>query len=78
MGNVLALLFMFLLTLASVAGYLFLTEIVIAGERQIAGGQRRLKKDTPRSKRAKPSWGPESERCQRARRITSKPRTTCS
>jgi hypothetical protein len=47
MGKVLALLFMILLALASVAGYLFLTEIIIAGERQIADGQIRLEKGRP-------------------------------
>jgi len=47
MGKVLALLLMILLALASVAGYLFLTEKIIAGERQIAEGQRRLEKGHP-------------------------------
>ncbi len=42
MGKVLALLLMILLALASVAGYLFLTEQITAGERQIAAGQRQL------------------------------------
>jgi chromosome segregation ATPase len=44
MGKVLALLLIFLLALASVAGYLFLTEKITAGERQIADGQRQLEK----------------------------------
>src|ERR671914_1045944 len=42
MGKVLALLLIILLALASVAGYLFLTEKITAGERQIADGQRQL------------------------------------
>ena len=42
MGKVLALLLIILLALASVAGYLFLTEKITAGERQIAVGQRQL------------------------------------
>ena len=44
MGKVLALLLIILLALASVAGYLFLTEKITAGERQIADGQRQLEK----------------------------------
>ena len=44
MGKVLALLIIILLALASVAGYLFLTEKITAGERQIADGQRQLEK----------------------------------
>jgi uncharacterized phage infection (PIP) family protein YhgE len=44
MGKVLALLLIILLALASVAGYLFLTEKITAGERQIAAGQRQLEK----------------------------------
>jgi hypothetical protein len=44
MGKVLALLLIILLALASVAGYLFLTEKITAGERQIADGQRQLAK----------------------------------
>jgi hypothetical protein len=44
MGKVLALLLIILLTLASVAGSLFLTEKIITGERQIADGQRQLEK----------------------------------
>jgi len=47
MGKVLALLFMILLAIASVAGYLVLTEIVIAGEKQLASGQKRLEKGQP-------------------------------
>ena len=42
MGKVLALLLIILLALASVVGYLFLTEKITAGERQIADGQRQL------------------------------------
>jgi chromosome segregation ATPase len=42
MGKVLALLLIVLLALASGAGYLFLTEKITAGERQIADGQRQL------------------------------------
>ena len=42
MGKVLALLLIILLALASGAGYLFLTEKITAGERQIADGQRQL------------------------------------
>ena len=45
MGKVLALLLIILFALASVAGYLFLTEKIIAGERQIADGQRQLEKE---------------------------------
>ena len=44
MGKVLTLLLIILLALASVAGYLFLTEKITAGKRQIADGQRRLEK----------------------------------
>jgi phage-related tail protein len=44
MGRVLALLLIILLGLASVAGYLFLTEKITAGERQIADGQRQFEK----------------------------------
>jgi len=40
MGKVIALLLMIVLALASVAGYLFLTEKIIAGQRQVADGQR--------------------------------------
>jgi len=40
MGKVLALLLIILLALASVAGYLFLTEKITAGERQIADDRR--------------------------------------
>jgi len=47
MGKVLALLLIILLALASVAGYLFLTEKIVAGERQIADGQRQLEKEQP-------------------------------
>ena len=42
MGKVLALLLIILLALASVVGYLCLTEQITAGERQIAAGQRQL------------------------------------
>src|SRR5687767_9935682 len=42
MGKVLALLLIILLALALGAGYLFLTEKITAGERQIADGQRQL------------------------------------
>ena len=42
MGKVLTLLLIILLALASVAGYLFLTGKITAGERQIADGQRQL------------------------------------
>jgi phage-related tail protein len=44
MGKVLALMLIILLALASVAGYLFLTEKITAGERQITDGQRQLEK----------------------------------
>ena len=47
MGKVLALLLIILLALASVAGYLFLTEKITAGERQIADGQSQLEKEQP-------------------------------
>jgi hypothetical protein len=47
MGKVLALLLIILMALASVAGYLFLTEKITAGERQIADGQRQLEKGQP-------------------------------
>ncbi len=53
MGKVLTLLFMILLALASVAGYLLLTEKIIAGERQIAEGQRRLEKAKPALEKGK-------------------------
>jgi len=42
MGQLFALLLIILLALASVAGYLFLTQLITAGERQIANGQRQL------------------------------------
>jgi hypothetical protein len=42
MGRMLALLLIILLGLASVAGYLFLTGKITAGERQIADGQRQF------------------------------------
>jgi len=48
MGKVLVLLFVILLALASVAGYLFLTEKITVGERQIADGQRQLEKGQPK------------------------------
>ena len=44
MGKLLALLLIILLALASVAGYLFLTVKITAGERQIAEGHRRLER----------------------------------
>lgn len=44
MSKVLTLLLIILLALASVAGDLFLTEKITAGERQIADGQRQLEK----------------------------------
>jgi hypothetical protein len=47
MGKLLALLLIILLAFASVAGYLFLTEKITAGERQIADGQRRLENEQP-------------------------------
>ena len=47
MGKVLALLLIILLALASVAGYLFLTEQITAGEMQIADGQKQLEKAQP-------------------------------
>ena len=47
MGKVLALLLIILLALASGAGYLFLTEKITAGERQIADGQRQLEQGRP-------------------------------
>ncbi|MFH1995098.1 MAG: hypothetical protein ABIJ24_05355 [Nitrospinota bacterium] len=42
MGKILTLLFIILLAFASVDGYLFLSEKISAGERQIADGQRQL------------------------------------
>ena len=42
MGKAITLLLIILLALASGAGYLFLTEKIAAGERQIADGQRQL------------------------------------
>jgi uncharacterized phage infection (PIP) family protein YhgE len=53
MGKVLALLFVILLALASVAGYLFLTQKITAGERQIADGQRQLEKGQPKLEEGK-------------------------
>ena len=47
MGKVLALLLIIVLALASVAGYLFLTQQITAGEMQIADGQRQLEKGQP-------------------------------
>jgi uncharacterized membrane protein len=47
MGKVLALLLIIVLALASVAGYLFLTEQITAGEMLIADGQRQLEKGQP-------------------------------
>jgi chromosome segregation ATPase len=47
MGKVLALLLIILLALASVAGYLFLSEQINAGEIQIADGQRQFEKGQP-------------------------------
>ena len=44
MGKVLALSFVILLAIASVAGYLFLTGKITPGERQIADGQEQLEK----------------------------------
>jgi uncharacterized protein YneF (UPF0154 family) len=46
-GKVLALLLIVLMALASVAGYLFLTEKIIARERQIDDGQKQLEKGQP-------------------------------
>lgn len=48
MGKVLAMLPIILLALVSVTGYLFLTGGIIAGEIQIADGQRQIKKRTAR------------------------------
>ena len=42
MGKVIALLLIILVALASVAGYLFLTAKIAAGERQLADGQRQF------------------------------------
>jgi len=42
MWKVPGLLLVILLSIASMAGYLFLNEKIAAGERQIADGQRRL------------------------------------
>jgi len=78
MGKVLALVIIILLALASVAGYLFLTEKITAGERQIADGQRQLEKGQSMLEEGKAKLGPASESCQRARRSTSKLKTTCS
>jgi len=47
MGQLLALLLLVLLALASAAGYLFVTEKIAAGERQIADGQRQLEEGQP-------------------------------
>ena len=47
MGKVLVLSFVILLALASMAGYLFLTQKITAGERQIADGQKQLEKGQP-------------------------------
>jgi hypothetical protein len=47
MGRVLALLLLILLSFASVAGYLFITENLTAWERQIADGQRKLEQGEP-------------------------------
>jgi hypothetical protein len=44
MGKLLILVFTILLALASVAGYLFFTKLIIVGERQIAEGQTKLEK----------------------------------
>ena len=44
MGKVLALLVTLLLAVASVAGYLFLTTMIAAGEKQIAEGVRQYEK----------------------------------
>jgi hypothetical protein len=53
MGKVLALLIIILLALASVACYLFVTEKIIAGERQIADGQRQFDKEQTELKEGK-------------------------
>ena len=53
MGKVLALLFIILLALVSVACYLFLTEKIIVGDRQIADGQRQLDKEQSELKEGK-------------------------
>jgi hypothetical protein len=53
MGKVLALLLIILLALVSVACYLFLTEKIIVGERQIADGQRQLDKEQSELKEGK-------------------------
>ena len=47
MGKMLALLLIIVLALASLAGYLFLTEQITAAEMQIADGQRQLEKGQP-------------------------------
>jgi len=53
MGKVLALLLIIILALVSVACYLFLTEKIIVGERQIADGQRQLDKEQSELKEGK-------------------------
>ena len=53
MGRVIALLFVILFAIASVAGYLFLTEKIIVGERQIADGQRKIEKGQPALEKGK-------------------------
>jgi hypothetical protein len=78
MGKVLALLLIILWALVSVAGYLFLAEKTTGGKRQIADGQRYLEKGQLRSRRARLNGSLESQTCQRARRPTSKLKTTCS
>ena len=46
-GKALARLLLVLSALASVAGYLFLTEKITAGKRELAEGQRRLESKEP-------------------------------
>lgn len=53
MGKVLTLLLLMLLALASVAGYLVLTEKITAGERQLAEGQRQFEKGQVALKKGK-------------------------
>lgn len=53
MGKVLALLLTILLALASVAGYLFLSSKITAGERQIADGQREFEEKLPKLEEGK-------------------------
>ena len=77
-GKVLALLLIILLAITLVVGYLYLNEKIIVGEKQIAYGQREIEKGQLALDKGKAKLEIGNESCQRARRSTSKLKTTAS